>query len=249
MTSIGLLDSLQNTVTSRAALVNSRNRPLGGVLGVDVIRQRTGGSLVEVILLSDSSQVNLPVNVASLLSNKLEQVGTAVPAAQGGETPVSAQRGDDGVVGVEGVVGGALQVLGDGAAQQDGVDAVLLLVGGGLVEGDQDEGVLGEVVVLEEGGHEALQEVAGDGDVGVVGVVGHVGGDEQVLGETVVVQVLVEGGEVLDLTGTDGVVGDRVEEDEGVVLAHVLVGARLGVAEALVAYDLGVVLLAIKMAN
>jgi len=34
-----------------------------------------------------------------------------------------------------------------------------------------------------------------------------------VLGETMVLQVLVEGSEVLDLTGTNGVVGDRVEED------------------------------------
>jgi hypothetical protein len=55
-----------------------------------------------------------------------------------------------------------------------------------------------------------------------------------VLGQTVVLEVLVERSEVLDLAGTHGVVGDGVEEDEGVVLADVVVGAGLGVAEALV---------------
>jgi hypothetical protein len=57
-----------------------------------------------------------------------------------------------------------------------------------------------------------------------------------VLGQAVVLQVLVEGGEVLDLAGTHRVVGDGVEEDEGVVLADVVVGTGLRVAEALVAY-------------
>ena len=200
-------------MTSRAALLNSGNGPLGSVLGVDVRRQRAGGSLVEVVVGSNGLQVNLVVDVASLLGDQLEQVGATVPAAEGGQTPVGAQGGDDRVVGVEGVVNGTLQVVGDGTAEEDGVDAVLLLVRGDLVEGDEDQGVLAEVVVLQQGGDKAVEPGAGEGDVGIVGVVGHVGGNEHVLGETMVLQVLVEGSEVLDLTGTNGVVGDRVEED------------------------------------
>lgn len=223
-------------MATSALLVDSGDGPLGSVLGVDVVRQRARGGLVEVVLGSDSREINLPVNVAGLLGNKVEQVSTAVPAAEGGETPVSAEGGNDRVVGVEGVVLGSLEVLGDGAAKEDGVDAVLLGIGGGLVEGDKDEGVLSEVVILQERGHEAVEPLAGEGDVGVVGIVGHVGGDEHVLGQTVVLQVLVEGGEVLDLTGTDSVVGDGVEEDQRIVLAHVVIGFSLGVAEALVTY-------------
>lgn len=234
VTSPGLLHRLQNPMTSRATLLNSRSRPLRSKLRVNAIRQWTRSSLVEEIVGSNSLQVNLPVNITGLLSDQVKQVSTAVPASQRRKTPVRAQRGDDRVMRVESVVGGTAEVLGDGVAEENAVDAVLLLVGGGLVEGDQDEGVLGEVVVLQERGHEAVEPLAGESDVGVVGVVGHVGGDEHVLGQTVVLEVLVESGEVLDLARANGVVGDRVEEDEGVVLANVVVGAGLGVAEALV---------------
>lgn len=65
-------------------------------------------------------------------------------------------------------------------------------------------------------------------------VVGHVGGDERVLGETLVVKILIKAGEVLDLAKTGSVIGHGVEDDEGVMLAHVVVGAALRVTETLV---------------
>lgn len=218
-------------MASRAATRGSRSRPKRLVGRVIAIRQRTGVSLVDVQV----GVVDLPVSVTSLLGNELEQVSAAVPAAQGRKTPVSRQGGDDAVVGVEGVVGGTLQVLGDSTTNQEAIDAVGLGVVSCLVEGHQHQGVLGEVLVAQQGGHEGGQPVAGNGDVGVVGIVGHVGGDEHVLGDALVLQVLVEGGEVLDLAGAHGIVGDGVEQDQGVVLAHVLVGAALRVPVALVA--------------
>lgn len=65
-------------------------------------------------------------------------------------------------------------------------------------------------------------------------IVGHVGGDERVLGKTVVVKIIVEAAEVLDLAQTCSIIGHRVEDDQGVVLAHVVVGTGLGVTETLV---------------
>lgn len=72
-----------------------------------------------------------------------------------------------------------------------------------------------EVLVCEEGGEEAVGPSAGDGDVGVVTVVGHVGGNEHPLRELVGGEVGVELGEVFD--GGEAVLGfgDGVVDDEG----------------------------------
>lgn len=228
---VGTLDDIKNAVASAALAGGSRVGPQGLVGGVVTIRHGTGVGLVDVEVVV----VNVPVHVASLLSNELEEVGTAVPAAEGRKTPVSRQGGDNAVVGVEGVIGSTLQVLGDGTTNEEGVDTVGDGVVSRLVEGDQDEGILGEVLVLEERRNEALKELTGKGDVGVVSIVGHVGGNEHVLGDALVLKILLEGGEVLDLTRTNSVVGDGIEEDQRVVLAHVGVGSGLGIAVTLVA--------------
>lgn len=44
-------------------------------------------------------------------------------------------------------------------------------------------------------------------------------------------QVVVEGSEVLDLTGTNGIVGDRLKDNERIVLAHVVIGVSLLIGE------------------
>lgn len=230
-TVVGLLNNVDNAVTSRALALHSRDSPLRGVLRVVVVRERTGVGLVDVGV----GGVNLPVDISGLLGNQLEQVGAAVPATERRKTPVSREGGDDGVVGVEGVVGGTAEVLGDSTTEEDTVDAVGDGVVAHLIEGEEDEVVLGEIIVLEQRREETVDPFTGKGDVGVVGIVGHVGGDEHVLGKAVVLKVLVEGGEVLDLARTHGVVGDGVEKHQWVVLAHVLVGSTEGVAEALVA--------------
>lgn len=224
------LDGIQDTVASRARAASSGNGPLSLEGRVSAIGQRTGVGLVDEHVAS----VNIPVDVAGLLGNELEQVSTTVPATEGGEAPVCGEGSDDGVVGVEGVVGGSLQVLGDGAADEEAVHAVGDGVVAGLVEGDEHQGVLGEVLVLQERGDEVRKEVASNLDVAVMGVIGHVGGNEHVLGQTLPLQIFVEAGEVLDLARALIGVCDGVEENEGVVLAHVLVRSRLGPAVALV---------------
>ena len=147
-----------------------------------------------------------------IAGGELEDVGADVPAAQRARVPVPLHGRQLRVVVVVGVVGGAPEVLGDRIAEQQRVDGVALGVGFILVEGDQDEGVLGKVLVGEERFDEVAGPRAGDGDVGVMPVVGHVRGEEHVLGEAVVLEVSVELCEVLDdskavLVIRDGVVG------------------------------------------
>ena len=55
----------------------------------------------------------------------------------------------------------------------------------------------------------------------------HVGGDEHPLGELIIFEILIEQGRVLDLGKTVWCVADRVVEDLGVVLAHIVVCSSL----------------------
>ena len=134
--------------------------------------------------------------IARLVADELEDVCTDVPAAEGVQAPVRLDRRDFRVVGIEGGIGGALQGLGDSVAEEDGVDFIRLRISFVFVEGEEDEGVLHEVLVREEGGEEAVGPGAGKGDVGVVAVVGHVGRDKHPLRELVSGEVGVELGEV-----------------------------------------------------
>jgi len=230
-TSPGLLDGAENAATTGASTICQRNGPPGRVLGVFILRQRARVGLVEVQVLS----VHLPVGVSGLLSNPAEEVGTAVPATKRRETPVGRQGGDNGVVGVEGIVLLALEVLGDSTTKKEREDLVSDLVGVCLVKGELNQSVLGEVLVLKQFSQETVGPATGKGDVGVVGIVSHVGRNEHMLRESLVLQVIVEAGKVLDLTDTSVIVGDRVEEDQRVMLADVVTRLGLGEAEALVA--------------
>lgn len=73
------------------------------------------------------------------------------------------------------VVGGADELLGDSVTKENAEDAVLDGVGLVLVEGEEDEGVVHEVGVVQEGGKELLQPDTGNGDGGVVTIRSHVG--------------------------------------------------------------------------
>lgn len=138
-------------------------------------------------------------------------------------------------MGVEGVIGGTLEVLWDGASEENAKEFVALGVGLVLIKGDEDQGLLHEVGVVEQRADPIALPLGGKGDVGVVRVVGHVGGNKGPLGEGVVGQILLEAGEVLDLAQTRAVVGDGVVEDQRIVFADVVVGKGLlvGVVEAL----------------
>lgn len=225
---VGLLDGVKNGVgTGALDTAGQRNGPSTGVL---LGGQGAGVRAVQVGV----GHVNVVVDVVDLVGNEGQQVGTAVPATEGGELPVGGERSNHGVVGVESAIGGSLEVVRDGATNQEGVDRVGVGVVATLIEGEHDKGVLHEVLVLEKVSEEVVRPSTAESDVGVVAVIGHVGGDERVLGETLVVQIIVEAAEVLDLAQTSGVIGDRVEDDERVVLAHVVVSTSLGVAETLV---------------
>lgn len=115
----------------------------------------------------------------------------------------------------------------DGVTKEDTQDLVLDGVGLGLVEGDEDKGVVHEVGVVQQGLKEVASPVTGDGDGGVVAIAGHVGGDEHPLGKSVVGEVDVELSQVLDLREALLALGNRVEDDGRVVLADIVVGASL----------------------
>jgi hypothetical protein len=75
MAGIGLLDNVQDTVASRALAVSQRDGPSGRVLGVLASRLRAGIGLVE----AQVGDVNIVVDIAGLVGDNLEDVGTAVP--------------------------------------------------------------------------------------------------------------------------------------------------------------------------
>lgn len=105
----------------------------------------------------------------------------------------------------------------------------------GLVKGEQDERLVPEISVVLEFLDKTTLPDGGEGDVSIVSIVGHVGGDESPLRERVVVNVRPQAGEVLDLGSTGSISGNIVKEDKRIVLADVVVGIGLlvGVVEAL----------------
>lgn len=115
------------------------------------------------------------------------------------------------------------------------VNTVGLVVGIILIEGQEDQGVAHEVLVLQERRHPAAFPLGTKGDVGVVSIVSHVGGNEGPLRKLFVGQISLEIREVLDLASTGLVLDNGVVENQRVVLAHIVVGASLlvGVIEAL----------------
>lgn len=205
--------------------VCQRNWPFWRVLRGVARRQRARICLVN----EGIAGINLPVSIPRLLREEAEQVGAAVPPAQGRQAPVSGEGRDHRVMRVERIVLLPPQTLGHRAADEEAVDAVYVGVVPALVEGEQDQGVFHEVFIIQQLGEEAASPGACEGDIGVVAVVGHVGGDEHVLRKFVVVEVIVEHVEVLNAAAPVVVVGDRVEEDQRVVFADVVIRAGLGV--------------------
>ena len=84
-------------------------------------------------------------------------------------------------MGVDGVIGCADHILGNGISKENRHDTVRLKISVVLVEGDQDQCALHEVGVLQQRRQPALEELAGDGDGAVVGIIGHVGRNERPL--------------------------------------------------------------------
>lgn len=158
------------------------------------------------------------------VSNPLEDVGTDIPTAEGWEVPVGLDGSEGRVVGVDVVIGGTDERLGEEIGDDDGLDTVGNGVGGILVEVDEEEGVVHEVLVGDEGLDEGVEPVSTVGETGVVSIVQHVGGDEDVLGELVVEEILAESLEILDDVEALLLLGVGVVEHRGIVLADVVVG-------------------------
>lgn len=125
---------------------------------------------------------------------------------------------------VECVVFGSLEFLGDGTAEKDAEDPVSSRVEVGFVKSEQEESVLHEVFVFQERLDETAFPLGTEGDGGVVRVVSKVTGDERVLRKLLMLQILVEVGEVLDLAESVVVLGDRVVKDQRVMLPHIVPG-------------------------
>lgn len=132
MAGIGFLDNVQDAVASRALAVGQGDGPGGRVLGVLASRLRARVGLVQ----AQVGDVHIVVGIAGLIGDNLEDVGTTVPlgfllvnlfhlmrsvfthAAERGQTPISANGGNGRVVGVEGVVLGTLEVIGDSTTNE-----------------------------------------------------------------------------------------------------------------------------------
>lgn len=138
-------------------------------------------------------------------------------------------------MGVERVILGANQLLGDGTTQQHTENAVANGVMLRLVKGQQNQGIVPEVGVVPQLLDETTLPHGRKRDVGVVAIVGHVRRDKRPLRERVVGNVIVQAGEVLDLAQPGGIAGDRVVQDQRVMLADIVVGTGLlvGIVEAL----------------
>lgn len=172
--------------------------------------------------------------VTSLAGNQLEDVGADVPSTQCGEVPVGLDGRDFRVVVVEVVVGGANKMLGNGITKEDTKNMVLVGIRLVLIPGDQDEGVVHKVLVLQERLQELAAPVTSHSNRGIMAVRGHVGSDEHPLGQLVLLEILVEQGsrginqgDVLNLRQTLLRESDAVMKNGRVVLAHIVVGAVL----------------------
>lgn len=206
---IELLDSIEDTLCAGAGALRLRNSPLRGVLRIVAIGHRTRIRLVQVQVVG----VHLPVSVTGLLGDKVKEVGSAVPATQRGKVPVRRQRSNNGVKRIEGVVLSPAEVVRNRAAKKEAEDLVSNLIRIGLVEREQNQSILREVLVLQQVMQKAVGPATGKGDVCVVSVVGHVRRDEHVLGQFLVLQIIVKGREVLDLSQARVILRNGVEKD------------------------------------
>lgn len=178
--------------TTRVALVQFKVRLGNDELLVIVLIVFTTVGGIPVVLLELGVTLPLAQLVASFAGHQVVDVGTNVPSTEGRQIPVGRNRGNLGVVVIETVVFSANKLSGDGITDQDAENLVADGVDFALVPGDEDKGVLHEVLVAQQRLEEVAGPATGGGDVGVVAVRGHVGGDEHPLGELVGLEVLVE---------------------------------------------------------
>jgi hypothetical protein len=139
--------------------------------GLELLIERSGVAAVVENLRLVAGCISVVANVIpGLLSDKVEDVGADVEAAQGVKVPVCFDGAELGVVVVPVLVGGSDEFLGNGIAEHYAEDAVALGVGLAFVEGDEDESAAPEAgfFVVDQGFKEVAAPFSGDGDRGVV---------------------------------------------------------------------------------
>lgn len=112
--------------------------------------------------------------VASVLADKVEDVGADVEASESVQVPVGFDSADLGVVIVVVGVSGADKLLGNSITKDQAEDAVALGVGLALIEGDENKGAAPEVglLIVDKRFEEVAAPLAGGGDRSVVSVAG-----------------------------------------------------------------------------
>ena len=151
--------------------------------------------------------------IIRVLSDIAEDVCAYIIAAESVGIPVRLNGSNLGVVVVEVGVSGADKVMGDGVAEKNREGPVLLGVRAVFVKGDQNHGVLHEILVVEKRLEESSEPGTSCADGGVMCIAGHVWCDEHPLWQLVGLQVLLEHGKILDLGETICVVGNGVKQD------------------------------------
>ena len=110
-----------------------------------VVGQRSGVGSVEIQV----GGVDDVIIVVCCIGNCLEDVGVAVPSAEGGETPVHRYRGQGGIMVVKCAVISAFEVGRNSAAQCDGEDIIVLGIGIRFVKCQENEGVVREIGIVQ----------------------------------------------------------------------------------------------------
>ena len=93
----------------------------------------------------------------------------------------------------------------------DRKDFIRVGVGSSLIKVDKQQSVVHEDGVIEQRRQESVEEISSVGDSGVMSIVQHVGGDEDVLGESVGIHISLKSFKALNVikAGSIAVVKNR----------------------------------------
>ena len=168
--------------------------------------------------MAQSDEVRLGSLIWVMHGNSLVRV----TAPERPEAPVGLYGGEAGVVSIVGRVDRAASTLRNDTPKQYGEDLVVDGVRLSFVEGEDDQStVIVEVGVVEQCAEPETSPVGREVNGGIVAVVDHVGCHEHPLRDGRGVEI---DGEVVEATNScpAGVIpGDRIVDDEGIVLAYV----------------------------
>lgn len=118
------------------------------------------------------------VHITGLFSNEGEDVGPDVPAAKSAQVPVCFNSADLRVVVVVLRISGANQLLWNRITEKDTEDTVLDGVCVGLIESDQNKGVVHEMVVVKKRLQKATSPGTSSCDTSIMAIVCHVRRDK-----------------------------------------------------------------------